>query len=170
MSKRNLLLLLAALVGFATLKSQSTNAIDRYFQEYLDDERFSVVYVSPRVFQLLDRVELGEVETDDREAELVKDLATDLRGLRILTTNEDPRAFYAEAKKRIDTQDYELLMTVRRGNKSNVEFLIYEDENGVISELLMISGGEESFALLSFVGKINLNTVSELADEMGKNK
>ena len=165
---RHLLLLAALVISFATLKSQATNAIDRYFQNYLEDERFSVVYVSPKVFQLLDRIDLGEMETSDEEAKLVKDMAADLRGLRILSTSEDPRAFYTEAKRKIDTQQYELLMTVRKGKSSNVEFLIHENKEGVITELLMLAGGEESFTLLSFVGKINLNTVSKLADEMGK--
>ncbi len=164
---RTALLLLGIL--FATfLSAQETNAIDRYFQQYLEDERFSVVYISPRVFQLLDRVDLGQVEVDDDESEIVKDLAKDLRGLRILTTDETPEAFYAEAKQKIDTKAYELLMTIRKGKRSNVEFLIHEEADGVISELLMIAGGPDSFSLISFVGKIDLNTVTRLADEMEK--
>lgn len=161
---------LAVLLGPATLKSQSdqVNALDRYFKEYLDDDRFSVVYISPKVFQLLDRVSLGDVETDEAEARMVKDLAKDLRGLRILSTDETPRAFYEEAKKRIDTKAYELLMTVRRPKVNDLEFLIHEDAEGVINELLMISGGQESFTLLSFVGKIDLETVTRLGQELEK--
>lgn len=167
---RHFLLLAALFLSLATLKSQATNAIDRYFQNYLEDDRFSVVYISPKVFQLLDRIDLGELETSDEEARLVKDLATDLRGLRILSTNDTPKQFYSEAKRKIDTKKYELLMTVRRGKSSNVEFLIHEDKDGIITELLMLAGSEDSFTLLSFVGKINLNTISKLADEMGKDK
>lgn len=167
---KHFLFFIALFLSIATLKSQATNAIDRYFQNYLEDERFSVVYISPKVFQLLDRIDLGDLETSDEEARLVKDMASDLRGLRILSTSENPQQFYAEAKQKIDTKQYELLMTVRKGKSSNVEFLIHEGKDGVITELLMLAGGEESFTLLSFVGKINLNTVSKLADEMGKDK
>ena len=161
-----LLLGITAFFSTATLQSQEANAIDRYFKQYLEDERFSVVYISPKVFQLLDRIDLGDVKVDGKEAELVKDLADDLRGLRILTTDENPDQFYLEAKEKIDTKSYELLMTVRRGNRSNVEFLIHENDQGIITELLMLAGGDNSFTLLSFVGKINLETVSKLADEI----
>ncbi|MEL6140782.1 MAG: DUF4252 domain-containing protein [Bacteroidota bacterium] len=161
-----ILLGMAVVFSTATLQSQEANAIDRYFKQYLEDDRFSVVYISPKVFQLLDRIDLGDVEVNGKQTELVKDLADDLRGLRILTTDERPDEFYREAKERIDTKAYELLMTVRSKNRSNVEFLIHENEEGIITELLMLAGGDESFTLLSFVGKINLETVSRLADEI----
>ncbi|MEO0787322.1 MAG: hypothetical protein AAFY36_01595, partial [Bacteroidota bacterium] len=60
----SLLVLLS--LGLALQAQTSANAIDRYFQQYLEDERFSVVYISPRVFQLFDKLELGDdVDTDD---------------------------------------------------------------------------------------------------------
>lgn len=158
-----LAIFLAASLG---LSAQSSNAIDRYFQQYLEDDRFSVVYISPKVFQLIDRLSLGDIETQDDEAQLLKDMAKDLRGLRILSTKEKPMAFYEEAKRKIDTQTYELLMTVRQGNSSDVQFLIYEDQEGIIREFLMLSGGQESFTLVSFVGNINLNTITQLGNKM----
>ncbi|MEM6396741.1 MAG: DUF4252 domain-containing protein [Bacteroidota bacterium] len=147
----------------------SANAIERYFQQYLDDERFSVVYVSPRVFQFFDRLELGDgVDTDEVSDELINDLAEDLRGLRILSTDDNPRQFYEEAKARIDTDLYELLMTVRQGKQNNVEFLIHENAAGKITELLLLAGGDESFTLISFVGNINLETINRLSKEIDK--
>ena len=131
-------LLALGLLFTSGLFAQQTNAIDRYFQQYVEDDRFSVVYISPRVFQLLDKIDLGDVDVDGEEAEIIKDLADDLRGLRILTTDETPRAFYEEAKAKIDTKDYELLMTVRQGKRSNLEFLIHEQSDGVIDELAVL--------------------------------
>lgn len=154
------------LLHLSVLNSQATNAIDRYFQQYLDDDRFSVVYISPKVFQLIDRIQLGDIETNEQEARLLKEVAKDLRGLRILSTSTNPAAFYAEAKRKIDTQTYELLMTVRQGNSSDLQFFIYEDVEGVIREFLLLSGGPTSFTLVSFVGRINLETITRLADEM----
>ncbi|MEL6667577.1 MAG: DUF4252 domain-containing protein [Bacteroidota bacterium] len=161
----SLLVLLS--LGLALQAQTSANAIDRYFQQYLEDERFSVVYISPRVFQLFDKLELGDdVDTDDVSDQLINNLAQDLRGLRILTTDHGSRAFYEEAKSRIDTDVYELLMTVRQGNSTNVEFMIYEDGEGKITELLLLAGSDESFTLISFVGNIDLNTINDLAREI----
>lgn len=160
-------LLILLFTGLALQAQTSANAIDRYFQQYLEDDRFSVVYISPRVFQLFDKMDLGDnVDTGDVSDRLINDLAEDLRGLRILSTEENPRAFYSEAKSRINTDVYELLMTVRQGNQTNVEFLIYEDEAGTISELLLLAGSEDTFTLISFVGNIDLNTINDLAREI----
>jgi hypothetical protein len=163
------LLFLTFFLGLGLLaRAQDANAIDRYFQQYLDDERFSVVYISPKVFQLLDRLDLGDVDVEDADMGLVKDVASDLRGLRILSTEVNHDAFYREAKQRIDTKQYEVLMTIRQKNETDVEFLIHEDSEGIIRELLLLANSSDSFTLLSFVGKIDLNKVVQMANELDK--
>lgn len=162
---KTILVVLAILVG-NSLFGQA-NAIDKYFKQYLDDERFSVVYISARMFQLFDKLDVDDMDMDDDEAKAMFDMAKDLRGLRILSTDENPGAFYEEAKNKINTQEYEILMTVRSRGDDNVDFLIKE-EGDTITELLLLIGGDDSFALLSFVGKIDLDKVSNFAKEIEK--
>ena len=73
------LLFLPAFGGL--LAQDQANAIDKYFQQYVEDERFTVVYISPKVFQLIDKLDQGDVDMEDSEAALVKEMARDLRGL-----------------------------------------------------------------------------------------
>lgn len=160
-----MLVVLAILMG-NSLFGQA-NAIDKYFKQYLDDERFSVVYISARMFQLFDKINVDDMDMDDDEARAMFDMAKDLRGLRILSTDRDPEAFYEEAKNKINTQEYEILMTVRSKGDDNVDFLIKE-EGDTITELLLLVGGHDSFSLLSFVGKIDLDKVSNFAKEIEK--
>lgn len=159
------------LVALAILLGNSlfgqANAIDKYFKQYLDDERFSVVYISGRMFRLFDKFNIDEMEMDDDDAKAMLSIAKDLEGLRILTTDENVQAFYEEAKNKINTNEYEILMTIRSRGDDNVDFLIKEEGN-VITELLMLVGGNDDFALLSFVGRIDLDKISELAREMEK--
>jgi protein-disulfide isomerase-like protein with CxxC motif len=159
------------LVALAILLGNSlfgqANAIDKYFKQYLDDERFSVVYISGRMFRLFDKFNIDEMDMDDDEAKAMLSIAKDLEGLRILTTDENVQAFYEEAKNKINTNEYEILMTIRSRGDDNVDFLIKEEGN-VITELLMLVGGNDDFALLSFVGRIDLDKISELAREMEK--
>lgn len=143
------------------------NVIDKYFKQYLDDERFSVVYISGRMFRLFDKLDIDEMDMDDDEAEAMLSIAKDLEGLRILSTDVNVRAFYEEAKSKINTREYEILMTIRSKGDNNIEFLIKE-EGDTITELLMLVGGDDDFALLSFVGRIDLDKVSKLANEMEK--
>ena len=153
------LLALAAL-AFQRAEAQA-NAIDKYFQQYVEDARFTVVYISPKLFQLIDRLDVEGLDMEDKEAEAVLELAKDLRGLRILVAEEDAQALYKEAKSKINTKEYEVLMTVRSKDGDNFEFLIKE-EGDIISELLMLVGGDD-FVLMSFVGKIDLEKVAKLA-------
>lgn len=162
---KTILVVMAILMG-NSLFGQA-NAIDKYFKQYLDDERFSVVYISARMFQLFDKINVDDMDMDDDEAKAMFDMAKDLRGLRILSTDDDPEAFYEEAKRKINTQEYEILMTVRSKGDDNVDFLIRE-EGDTITELLLLVGGHDSFALLSFVGKIDLDKVSNFAKEIEK--
>lgn len=163
-----LTLTVCILLSLGSRLAAQPNAIDKYFQQYLEDERFTVVYISPRVFKMLDKLDLEDLDMDDEEALMLKEVAKDLQGLRILTSDENGAAFYAEAKKKIDTRDYEVLMTVRQKNDDNVDFLIRENEQGNIEELLLLAGGPDSFALLSFVGHIDLEKVIRFAKAMDK--
>jgi hypothetical protein len=157
--KMFVLLALAAL-AFQRVEAQA-NAIDKYFQQYVEDERFTVVYISPKLFQLIDRLDVEGLDMEDKEAEAVLELAKDLRGLRILVAEEDSEVLYKEAKSKINTKEYEVLMTVRSKDGDNFEFLIKE-EGEIINELLMLVGGDD-FVLMSFVGKIDLAKVAKLA-------
>lgn len=131
------------------------NAIEKYFEKYLDDERFSMVYVSPKMFQMVNTVIEGELDEE------ITDVIKDLRGLRILKTDIDAKNFYKEAKNKIDTKEYEILMTARdEGQK--IEFLTKES-NDIIDELLLLVGEEDQFVLMSFIGKIDLKKLSKLA-------
>ena len=155
---------LGALGAFA-----QPNAIDEYFQDYVEDEKFTVVYISPRLFQMFEKIGNEQLHLDDKEAEAFVDLATDLRGLRILSTDVTPEKYFREAKAKINTRDYEPLITIRDRDGGNTEFLLREDAKGKLQELLFLSYGDDDFTLISFVGDLSLEKILKLADEMEDN-
>lgn len=154
--------LLIVLCGFLSPLTAQTDAISRYFEQYIDDERFTVVYISPKMFEVLGKLDLNEMK--DEEAQLIMDVVKDLEGLRVLTTEVSPEKFYEEAKSKIKTSEYEILLTVRDEGE-NVQFLI-KDEGDTIKELLLLVGGEDEFVMLSFVGDIDLDKISKLARKL----
>ncbi|MEZ5038657.1 MAG: DUF4252 domain-containing protein [Saprospiraceae bacterium] len=153
-------------LGAVSSLSAQANAIDKYFKQYVDNQDFSVVYIGPTLFKWMKK--LGQDENSDKkdkETEAVIKAIEDAEGLRILSTDITPRKFYDEAKSKINTKEYELLMTVRSKDGDNVEFL--GKHNGdVIEELLLLSIGKENFVLLSLVGILNLDKISKIADEI----
>ena len=156
--------LMLGIMSFAQAQQSSTNAIDKYFQKYVDDERFTVVYISSKLLGMFKQLNVEGLNVDDAEAKAIIDLASGLEGIRILVAEENAGSFYKEAKSKINTKEYEVLMTVR-DHGDNVEFLIKDDGNKTIHELLLLVGGEDEFVLMSFVGNIDLDKVSKLINE-----
>jgi len=148
-----------ALALFISLSaSAQSDAIERFFKDYQENEDFSVVYVSPKMFKMVSKV---TNESEDKElAAIVKDL----KGLRILTTKKSPAKIYSEANKRLNIKEYEELVTVKEKD-SNIRF-ITKESNGLISELLLLVGGKDEFVLMSFVGTIDLNKIAKLAKKL----
>ncbi len=146
---------------FSTTMFAQEDAISKYFSKYVDNEDFTVVYVSGKMFELINKMEL---DFDDEEAEAVLSVVKDLKGLRILTTENDGMKYYKEALQIINTKEYETLMTVREGKGENVQFLVKDDGGDILNELLLLVGGEdEEFVLISFIGTIDINEVGKLA-------
>ncbi len=138
--------------------SSQTDAIERFFKDYQDDENFTVVYVSPKMFQMVSKV------TDGNEDKELSAIVKDLKGLRILTSKVNPGKVYTEANKRLNIKEYEELVTVREKD-SNVRF-VTKEANGVINELLLLVGGKEEFVMMSFVGNIDLSKIARLAKKL----
>ncbi len=156
-----LTIFLIAFLGMS-VSAQSQDAISTYFEKHMDDENFTVVYISAKMFDLLGKLEIDELEDD--EAQAVLNVVKDMRGLRVLTTEVNPKQMYKEATNTINTKGYEVLMTVR-DDGDDVQFLIKDSgDMEVINELLLLVGSEDEFVMVSFVGMISLDKISKLAN------
>ena len=155
MRKLILSLLLAAT---ALLARAQDNALTRFFDQYMEDERFTVVRVSPKMFQMI-----AKINTDDPDWEKFRDVIGNLSGLYVLHADSgvDGRVLYQDAFKRLPVKEYEELLTVRDGEQ-NVRFMIKESNN-VINELLLLVGEPGVFTALSIVGRIDLDKISSLS-------
>lgn len=149
----------------ATLLSISAysqnNAIEKFFSNYENNDDFTVVYVSPKMFQMVAKV------TKDTDKAEISDLVKDVKGLIILTSENNSAKYYNEAIKKIPVSEYEVLLTVKEKNQ-NVRFLT-KGTADVIDELLLLVGGADEFVLMSFVGKLDLNKIAKLAEKLDIN-
>lgn len=139
------------------------DAIDKYFEKYLDNEEFTSVFVSPKMFQMISKLDLNAIETEP-EAKVAMEVIKDLKGLRVLTTEVNPEVRYKEALSMLNQKEYETLMTIRDGGE-NIRFWV-KDDGDIINELLLLVGGSEEFVLLSFTGNIDLAKISVLANQL----
>ena len=151
----------ACLMAAPLSMAAQNNAIEKFFNQYMDDEAFTIVQVTPKMFQMIAKLDIKDKDYADAKAVL-----QDLKGLWILSTDNNPKApqLYKEAISKINTQEYELLMTIRDKGE-NVRFWTKES-NGIINELLMLAGEHNEFTLISFIGKIDLDKISKMSNKI----
>ena len=138
------------------------DAIAKFFAKYQDDETFTQVKVSQKMFGLFTNMDVEKPE--DKE---VLDAISKIQGLRVLAKHEtrDSRALYKEALSIIPAKDYEELMSVRDKDK-DMKFYIKEISAGKIGELIMVMGGNDEFMLLTLFGEIDLKKISHIGRKM----
>jgi len=141
--------------------SAQEDAITKFFSKYQNDDSFTQINITGRMFSLF-----TNFEAEDEEDQEMIDAVSKVKGLKILAKEDiaNGQELYEEAFRLIDSNEYEELMTIREKD-NDMKFLIKE-KNGIIAELLMVIGSEDSFFLLSLVGDIDLKQISKLSKSM----
>lgn len=136
----------------------SQDAISTHFGKYLDHQDFTSVYISPKLFKMVSKMDIADMDPE------VQEVISELDGLRILTSEKNTKSLYGEISQVLLSKNFETLMTVK-DNGEDVKFLIKES-NDKISELLLLVNGTKEFVLMDFVGDIDLAKISKLAKSM----
>lgn len=155
-------LMISAVMLMVAIAAQAQNdAISKFFNKYNEDESFSQVNISSKMFSLFTKMEVDKPE--DKE---VLNAISKLKALRILgkENTSDARALYKEAFALIPKTEFEELMSVRDKDK-DMKFLIKE-KDGKIAELVMVMGSMKDFMVLSLSGEIDLKQVSRIGSKM----
>ena len=134
-----------------------TSAVDKVFDKYSGKEGYTTVYISSFMFNML-----NSLETDDPEFDEFKKATAGIQSIKILTQDGgDSEAFGAELLEMLPRSEYKEMMVVKDRDE-DVLFLARE-ENGKITEfLLIVSGGGED-ALIAIQGDIDLESISSIA-------
>jgi hypothetical protein len=140
----------------------SADLITKFFSKYQNDESFTQVTISSKMFNLFTNMEVDKPE--DQE---VLNAISKLKGLRVLAKEDarNARELYKEALSLVPVKEFEELMSVRDKDK-DMKFYIKETSPGKISELVMIAGGVDNFMVLSLFGEIDLKQVSKIGSKM----
>ncbi len=161
MKKIGLLFMATMLLAFGAQAQSSSVA--KFFDKYGDSDEFTTVSVTGRMFDLM-----VQVTEDSEESAAIKEVAEGLKGLKILTSDKgDSRSLYNEVMGSVSKANFEELMSIKEG-KGDIKFMIQEKDK-VITELIMVSGGDEEFMLLTMYGKIDLEAIAKISKNMNIN-
>jgi len=143
-----------------TMMGQGT-VITKYMNQYADNENFTKVSVSQKMFSLFTNLEAGSAA----EKEFLQ-AAGKLKGLKVLMADSIPNsaALYKQAVIDVNKAAYEELVSVKDA-RGNMLFSIKEN-NGIISELIMVAGGKKQFIMVSLYGEIDLKNISKITQQM----
>lgn len=160
---KKIIILFLFLTGLITTSFAQEDAIQSFFSKYMEDDRFSRVYISPKMMQMAGGF-LKNNAGGDAEAEELGLLISKVKGIRILSSDEvDGMTLYREAMSTLTRNKYEELMDVQ-DKGSSLKFMVRE-EGGLVRELMMVTGESKSFTILSMLGAFTYEDLNMLADK-----
>ncbi|MCG6186808.1 MULTISPECIES: DUF4252 domain-containing protein [Maribellus] len=153
---KKLILLIAVVLPMAVLAQKSP--VDKLFEKYANQKGFTTVSISGKLLSFAAQFDTGD--------EATKDLLASLRGVRVLSVEDDELNknidFYAELERDgfFKDKDFEVLMEVTEDDEV-VRFLAKDAGNGKISDLLLVVGGDDN-ALISISGIIDPENIGKI--------
>lgn len=154
-------LIIIGIIFTSVVAQAQDDAISRFFEKYQDDDDFTQINITSRMFGLF-----TDMEVNNEEDQEVLDAISKINGLKILVKDhaQDGKALYKEAFAKLPKGEFDELMSIKDGDQ-DMKFMIKEKGN-IISELLMIGGGNNEFYIMSIVGDIDLKQISKLSSKM----
>ncbi|MEQ9513138.1 MAG: DUF4252 domain-containing protein [Balneola sp.] len=161
---KRLIITIVAVQLFALSVNAQDNAINSLFDKFADDEDFTKVTITSKMFSLF-----TEFEPEDPETKELTEAISKLKGLKILASDSiaNAKKYFQDATSQIRKSNFEELMSVRDG-KEDMLFMIQE-AGGKISELVMLVGGNDKFVAMSLYGEIDLKQISKISKGMKVN-
>ena len=143
-----------------TLSAQ--DLVSSFLKKHSESEEFQVMTIGKKMLELL--VSIAQKE----DAEIAESLEG-LDNIRVVSSSDTIKynGYYTTAYNLINkSKEFEILMSSQTPDNNTV--LAVKESKGLIKELVLISGDEQSgtFNLVSLTGKINLDTLAKYAGKL----
>src|SRR5690625_3657275 len=133
-------------------------SMDGFFKKYQDDESFTVVNISPKMFSVISGM---DIESMDPE---MKEILKNISGMKILTKgveSKEDNKYYNEAIEGIRKNGLEELMTIKEKGH-NVKIYGKSNDDLHLTEVVMVTGNASNFVLMQVLGRLTLDQLSRL--------
>ncbi len=155
--KKILIITFACLISIGSFAQG--NVITKHFADYQQDQSFTKVNVSSKMFSLF-----TEIDGEDETEKAVLDAMSKLKGVKAVVSDSgtDGAKFYREALSRVQKDgSYEELMSIQ-DKEEEIMFMVRNDGD-IIAELFMIIRGADDFVLMTLYGEIDLNQIAKIS-------
>lgn len=147
------LFLIPVFSGFA-----QEGSMDGFFKKYQDDESFTIVNISPKMFSVISGMDIDSMDPE------MKEILKNISGMKILTKgveNKEEGKYYNEAIDGIRKNGLEELMTIKEKGH-NVKIYGKSNDDLHLTEVVMITGNASNFVLMQVLGRLTLDQLSKL--------
>ena len=153
-----------------------TEKLDAIFEKYQEAEGVTSIKIAKPMFRLLNNINI-----DDSDMDKIKPLISKMNGLKILImekpeTAENPTAAQLAAINEASKVKNEILAAVKNlkydelmtlNSKDNkIKFLAANTTSDILDNLLLTINGEDSNVMMMLDGKISMNDVSNLVNDV----
>jgi len=136
-----------------------TNAFNRLFEKYENEDDITIINISKAMFNLIP----GNLKTGNVD---IKNIVPKIESLRMLSSDKSSlkEKMASDFKNLIEKdKDYEELMRIKSG-KSNITFN-FKKKGNLIRELIMLINDEEDFVVIQILGNFLLDDIKKIAEE-----
>lgn len=150
-----------------------SDKLNQLFDQYQDTEGVTSIKIAKPMFRLL-----GNLSIEDEDLKKIKPLINKVNALKILVVekpekgNNDSIKAYNNFQKvqssmlsALKNLNYEELMTVN-SKDNKIKFLAANTSSDILDNLLLTINGEDSNVLMMLDGKISMNDVSNLVNDV----
>lgn len=145
-----------------TVASFAQNVIDKHFSMYKDNENFTSIQVTGKMFELSGYI---EIDSEDEDLAEIKDFVNTINSFNLIAGDnvENVTTAFKSAVKKVSATHEELM---RIDNKDgNFAFYINE-RNGIVKEVVMVGRGTEELIIFSLMGDMNLRDIGQMANSI----
>jgi len=138
------------------------NIIEEKFSTYKSQDNFTSVFVSSKMFQLAQYIEVDESDDDLND---FKEMISSIHSLNMIVGEDVNNALgeYQLGVQKVNGSHEELMSVDSKDG--NFAFFI-DESGGVVHELVMIGAEKAKFIVLSLVGEMDLRQLSKLSHKM----
>lgn len=138
------------------------NIIEKNFTRYQNQDNFTTINVSGKMFEMA--VYLEDDENDSETAEMLEFLQSITSFNMIVGEKvQDIKGTYTSAVKTV-ANTHEELMSID-DNDGRATFFI-DESNGIVRELVLVGRGNDEFVVFSLMGEIDLRQLSKMSSKI----
>ncbi len=151
-------MLLLGILFSVSLHAQQTS-VESIFKNFEGKEGIATIHLTSDLMKMA-----SDVDVNDKEMNSVFGMISEVRILSFDKAVSEDKVSFKSMVKSLSTADYKVLLTVKEKNQD--VRLLAKDNNGKISEMLMLITGENHPALIYITGNIELAKLKKLSGKV----